>query len=141
MVTEDLRARYILRLTWRWNWRHGPGPRAVGGMALLLRYLGFAVEPACQGADHVCYRLRPRDGTDLPLGQALARLEAWEDEAIADYPGTTWLVCAELPCPRQTTAYLPRPTGEDAFDRVPWGPVLPPHPAAARLPPAAEEAA
>jgi len=97
------RSRYLLRLTWRRRGAVGPDEAAVASMALALRQLGFAVSPVCRGADHGSFRLCPREGTDLPLGDALGRLHEAEQDLRACFPGD-WELSVELPCPRRTAA-------------------------------------
>jgi hypothetical protein len=97
------RNRYLLRMTWRRRWPGDPDESAIASLALALRQLGFAVTPICRGADHGSFRLCPREGTELPLGHALARLHDAELELAGCFPGE-WELSVELPCPRRTAA-------------------------------------
>jgi hypothetical protein len=87
---------YSLRLVWEWPDGRHPGRRALDGLQLLLRFLGFEPALLAQTAASCELRLHPREHTSRNLMAALRRLYAWEESVLREYPGTEWRIGVEL---------------------------------------------
>jgi len=84
---------YSVHFTWQWTIDTFPGVRALDGLRLLTRFLGFEPRPRFIAPGRYGLCLTPRAGCRFApptADEAVTELAAWALHLLPDYPGNRW---------------------------------------------------